>query len=271
MFFKENLIKLIYTGIIIIISFLIIFLFRFLVMRFLKHKRQHHKRAITMAKLLNSITQYTVFILGLLAILAVWGIDIKPFLAGAGILGLALGFGAQDLVKDIVSGFFIILDNYYDVGDIIDIRGFKGEVVEIGLKSTRLVNWKGELKIFANREINEVTNFSKRDSTAIVNFKIRYNENLERIYELCNLALEDIQAEFPQVISGPQIVGVVALEENGVIIRITAKTRSEQHHAVERGMNRRIREMFVNNNIPIAINQILVKHEENSKEKYEKL
>lgn len=264
-FFQTNLIKLIYTGIVILVSVSIIFFFRFLVSRFLKKKRHHHRRAITMAKLLNSITQYAVFILGLLAILAVWGIDIKPFLAGAGILGLALGFGAQDLVKDIVSGFFIIIDNYYDVGDIIEIRGFKGEVVEIGLKSTRIVNWKGELKIFSNREINEVVNFSKRDSTAIVHFKIRYNEDLNRIYELCHLAFKNIQDEFPQIIFGPQIVGVVALEDNGVVIRITAKTRSEEHYAVERGINRRLHEMFIAHKIPIAIKQLLIKQEEDKK------
>lgn len=270
-FFEKHFIKLIYTGVVILVSISIVLFFRFIISRFLKRKRHHNRRAITMAKLLNSITQYTVLILGILAVLSVWGIDIKPFLAGAGILGLALGFGAQDLVKDIVSGFFIIIDNYYDVGDIIDIRGFKGEVIEIGLKSTRVVNWKGELKVFSNRDINEVINFSKRDSTAVVNFRIRYNEDLDQINKLCYLALDNIQEEFPQIITGPQIVGVVALEENGVVIRITAKTRSEEHYPVERGINRRIREMFVKNNIPIAINQILIKHEEGTKTEYEKL
>lgn len=267
MFSKENLLNnIIYSIVIIVVSIILIFIFRAILNRPFRKRKTHNKRAITMTKLLNSIIQYAIIILGLLGILSVWGVDIKPFLAGAGILGLAIGFGAQDLVKDIVSGFFIILDNYYDVGDIIEVKDFKGEVIEIGLRSTRIVDWKGNLKIYANREITEVINYSKFSSTAIVYFKVRYTENLEVVYSLIEKALSDLDSEFPQVVSTPQIHGITALEDNGVVIRIVAKTQPETHYAVERGMNKRIKEIFKEHNIPIAIHQVLLRQEEGKKD-----
>ncbi|HOA63466.1 MAG: mechanosensitive ion channel family protein [Acholeplasmataceae bacterium] len=262
MFWKDNLVKIIYTVIILLVIIILILIFRTVLNRPLKRRKIHSKRAQTITKLLKSFFQYTIIILGILGILSVWGIDVKPFLAGAGILGLAIGFGAQDLVKDLVSGFFIILDNYYDVGDIIEIKEFKGEVVEIGLRTTRIVNWKGDLKIFANREITEVINYSKFNSTAIVHFKVSYTENLEFIYQLVEQALNDIEEKYSQIITKPQIVGVTSLEDDGVVIRITAKTKPETHYEVERGINKRIKDVFEKNKIQVAFKHVVVAYKE---------
>lgn len=94
--------------------------------------------------MIQSIFRYTVSIIIIIIILDVWGVNIMPVLAGAGILGLAIGFGAQSLIKDLIAGMAIVFENYYDIDDVIEINGFKGRVEELGLKSTRIVNWKGK-------------------------------------------------------------------------------------------------------------------------------
>ncbi|MCK5732104.1 MAG: mechanosensitive ion channel, partial [Tenericutes bacterium] len=99
------------------------------------------KRMTTMLKVVKSIVKYTIEIVAVLIILALWGVDILPAIAGLGILGLVVGLGAQSMINDFIAGFFIIFEHHFDVGDIIEINGFKGEVIDIGLKSTRIRNW----------------------------------------------------------------------------------------------------------------------------------
>src|SRR5574342_986255 len=138
------------------------------------------RREETLAKLLDNILSYVVYFIAFMMILSVLTIDVKALLAGAGIVGLAVGFGAQNLVKDIISGFFIIFEDQFSVGDQVRIGPFEGNVQSIGLRTTKLKSWTGEVHILPNGSIMEVTNFSLNNSLAIIDVGIAYEEDIDK-------------------------------------------------------------------------------------------
>ncbi|MDD3999338.1 MAG: mechanosensitive ion channel [Bacilli bacterium] len=256
---KEQATQLIITGIIILLVLLILFIMNLIVNRFVrKHKR---KRAITVAKLIQSIVRYSVIIIGIIAIIGTWGIDVKPVLAGAGIIGLAVGLGAQSLIRDFLAGISIVFENHYDVDDVIEVKGFKGKVIEIGLRSTRIQNWLGDVKIVANGDITEVVNYSKNPSIGVAEFEIDYQENLEKVLKILEERIVVLNDTFPQIIEGPTIVGIIKLGVSSQTIRITAKTISEEHYAVERGIYKFVKELFEEYGIKGPHQRMIVKND----------
>ena len=136
-----------------------------------------YKKLLTIRSLARNIIKWIIIAFTVLAILTVYGINISTVLAGFGIIGLVVGLALQDLAKDIISGFTIIFENQYAVGDTVTINGFKGEVIYVGLKTTRIKNYDGEIKIIANRNATEVINHSFKDSLAIVYIDVAYEED----------------------------------------------------------------------------------------------
>lgn len=259
LFLNDNLQRVISTGIVIIFVIIILFINRFTLGKLERLKMEKRKRASTVAKLLQSIVKYIAVILSIIIILGIWNFNIGPVLAGAGIIGLAVGFGAQSIIKDLFSGISIVFDNYYDVGDVIEIKGFKGTVIEVGLKSTKIVNWLGDVKIFSNGDITEVTNFSKNPSLGVVEINVAYEENIDKVISLLEENLIHIKETFPQVIEGPNVVGVVSLAPNSVVIRITVTTLAEEHYSVERGIRKYVKELFNQNHIEIPYPRVVMK------------
>jgi moderate conductance mechanosensitive channel len=215
-------------------------------------------RRQTIAKLLQSIVKYTVTIVLTIVILSMWGADVAPALAGLGILGLVIGLGAQKLIADIINGFFIIFEQHFNVGERVEIQGFKGDVVDIGLKTTKVMSWKGDLRIFNNGDISSVTNFSRRFSIAIAPFSISYESNMQATIDLLTDALKDTMDKFPVVLENPVVLGVTNLNDSGVDMSVICKTESEQHYAVERYLRQRIKEILDDHNIEIPFPQIVV-------------
>ncbi|MDD2492881.1 MAG: mechanosensitive ion channel family protein [Bacilli bacterium] len=249
---------LIETAILIGVAFVLFVLIAIVGNKIIKRQRNKKKKAMTLTKMIQSILRYTILILAIIVILSFWGVQVGPILAGAGIIGIVIGFGAQDLIKDLLSGFSIIFENYYDVDDVVEIKGFKGRVLDIGLKSTKLINWKNEIKVFTNGDIKDVTNFSKNPSVGVVDIAISYNENLDQVISLLEEQLVVIKDLFPQVIEGPNVIGVVNFADNAIIIRITVKTESEQHYGVERAIRKHVKEVFDENGIAIPFPQLVV-------------
>ncbi|NLD26260.1 MAG: mechanosensitive ion channel family protein [Acholeplasmataceae bacterium] len=245
--FGDEAKRLIATGVIILVILILIFIMQVIINRF--QKKHRSRRAITVAKLIQSIIRYTIVIIGFIAILGVWGVNVGPILAGAGIVGIAVGLGAQTLIRDLLAGFSIVFENYYDVDDVVEIKGFKGRVIEIGLRSTRVQGWRGDVKIFANGDITEVTNFSKNPSVGVVEIDLDYQENLHRVLGLLEEKIGSLREVFPQILEGPNVVGIINMGPNSQTIRITAKTISEEHYAVERGIYRFAKELFEANGI----------------------
>lgn len=257
-FLIEEATSVITTAILIVATMIVFIVIGLIVGRFVRKQKEKRRRAVTLAKMVQSIFRYTASIIILIVILDVWGLNVMPILAGAGILGLAIGFGAQSLIKDFIAGVVIVFENYYDVDDVIEINGFKGRVTDLGLKSTRVVNWKGEVKIFFNGDIKDVINFSKNPSTGIVDVEVDAKESIEEIFNVLQEKLIYLKDTFPQILEGPNIIGVTKVSRKGFAIRVTVKTEPETHYAVEREMNRLIKEIFTENNIKFATEHLVI-------------
>lgn len=218
------------------------------------------KRKQTITKVINSITKYIVSIVAFIIILSIWGVNVAPALAGLGILGLVIGLGAQKFINDLISGFFIVFEHHFDVGDKIEVQGFKGEVTDIGLKTTKIRNWKGDTKIVSNGEISTLINFSRNFSVAIADFGIAYREDVQKTIEILTAELPKIRPLFPVIIEDPQVLGVIELGNSSVNMRVICKTESETQYAIERELRKRIKQILDENGIEIPFPQVVVHH-----------
>lgn len=245
----------------IVTIFLVVFIIKIvgmLIDRASQKEGPTQKRVKTILKLVESITKYVVEIVAILVILALWGVNVLPALAGLGILGLVVGLGAQSLIKDFISGFFIIFEHHFDVGDIIEVNGFKGEVIDIGLKTTRIKNWKQDIKIIGNGSISELMNYSISDSIAVVKFGIAYKEDAQKVIDILRAELPKYREQYPDIIEDPNVLGVTDLADSSVNMTVIVKTHTEKQYAVERGIRKSIKEILDKNGIEIPFPQVVV-------------
>ncbi|MET0785472.1 MAG: mechanosensitive ion channel family protein [Paenisporosarcina sp.] len=200
--------------------------------------RYSERRQNTMLKLLENVLAYVVYFAAILAILSAVGINVAGLIAGAGVLGLAIGFGAQNLVRDVITGFFIIFEDQFSVGDYVRIGQSEGTVQEIGLRTTKLKGLNGEIHIFPNGTIIEVVNFSLNNSIAIVDVSMAYEADIPKAEELIRDFLAALPAKYEQLVKTPELLGVQNLAASEVVLRITAETKPMQHFAISRIIRR---------------------------------
>jgi len=254
----KSITSIIGSGITIFVAAVFMKLVTIFVKRASQKEGPMQKRVITIMKLVKSIARYTIYTITILVILALWGINVLPAIAGLGILGLVVGLGAQSLIRDIITGFFIIIEHQYDVGDIVEVNGFKGEVLVIGLKTTRIKNWKQDVKIVANGSISELINYSNTQSVAIVEFGIAYKEDVQKTIDILNIELTKYMEKYSNIVGTPVVLGVTDLASSSVNIKVLIKTNTEKHYGVERGMRQAIKEILDKNNIEIPFPQMVV-------------
>ena len=206
------------------------------------------QRADTMSSVLRSVTTGIVASVAFLMILDVVGLPIGPLLASAGIVGVAVGFGAQTLVKDFLSGIFLILEDQYGVGDLVDTGlGTTGTVEAVGLRVTRLRDGSGVVWYVRNGEILRVGNHSQGWSTGIVDMSVAYTEDIPRVQALIGataeaMATEDDWAE--KILEPPTVAGVESVTGTAVTIRVIVKCAPNEHFGVQRELRERIKAAF---------------------------
>jgi len=190
------------------------------------------QRATTLSGLLINVASYVINFIVILTVLQIFGIPTEHVLAGAGIIGLAVGFGAQNLVKDIITGFFILYEDQFGVGDVVSLADVQGTVEEMGLRVTKIRDFDGSLHIIPNSDIRQVNNRSRGTSRIMLDVAIAYEDDVDRAIEV----LEDLCSEFTDevLVEGPKVLGVQALGDSSVTIRLLARTRALEHWAVER-------------------------------------
>lgn len=214
--------------------------------------RASERRETTMMKLLLNIVTYVTYFMAIMMILQNGlNYDVTGLIAGAGVVGLAIGFGAQNLVKDIISGFFIIFEDQFSVGDYVQINQVQGTVEEIGLRTTKVKSWTGELHIFPNGNILEVTNFSIHNSLAVVDVRIAYEDNIERIEKIITEFLETLPNKYEELVKIPEILGVQSVNATEVVLQIVAETGPMGHFAMGRHLRRDIKILMDEHNIEI--------------------
>lgn len=269
-FFERQGSNIVWTIVTIIIASTILGIMRALIFRKRTFKttsiisaEQAEKRYTTMSKVIMSLINYLVFIICIIGILGIWGVDIMPALAGLGIAGLVIGLGAQKLIGDFVSGIFIVFEHHFDVGDVIEVGSFKGTVIDIGLKTTKIKNWQGRVKIIANSELTDLINDSLYDTTFSIEVSVSYNLNPRLVMEKLDAALKAKFEGRSEIVNVPHTMGVAALDDSCVKIKINGTTTAEAHYQLTRDILEEVKAICVENNFEIPYPQIVTHNGDN--------
>lgn len=249
-----------FSILVVIVSFLVLFLVQSFIKKYLKHaaaKQIHVARFKTLSKLLFSLLRYSVFIIAILVILSIWGVDVVPAIAGLGIVGLVIGLGSQRMIQDMIAGFFIVFENHYDIGDIVEVNGFKGTVLELGLKSTTLQHWTGHIQIFSNSQMSPVMNYSRHFAQALVTVSVSYDVDIQTLTTTLNTSLQTLK-ENAAIISDVIVLGVTKFLASGIELTLTCQTKPNLQYGVEREIRLFLLEQFKQLNIDIPYDHIII-------------
>ncbi len=208
-------------------------------------------RTKTLESLTKNAFGYVFIFILIVTILEMLQINVSAILAGAGIVGLAVGFGAQGLVSDVVTGFFILLEKQIDVGDEVTIGAINGVVEDVGLKTIQIRGFDGSLNFIPNRQIAILSNHSRGAMRALVEIKLKTDDNLEEISTAIKEICHTMAEQDDDILMGPEILGIQDIGTADYTIRIVARTTNGQQYHVERQLRSKIK---------IAIDQIRLQH-----------
>ncbi len=216
------------------------------------------RRGLAVVSLTCSFIKYVAVVVVLFFILASFGVDTGALIAGIGILSLIVGLAIQPLLQDVIAGIFIVFEKTYDVGDVVVVDSFRGTVVEIGIRTTKIKDAGGDIKVINNSDIRTLVNMTSDLSVAISDVDIEYGESLERVEKVIEEALPTIREKIPSIVDGPYYKGVAALGASGVTLRLVAQCAEDKKFQTQRDLNRQIKLIFDANGISIAFPQIVV-------------
>ncbi len=219
-----------------------------------KDEDEAKQRADTLAGVLIKTSVVIVAIVALFTILAEVGVSIAPALAGFGVVGIAVGFGAQSLIKDLIAGVFILLENQYSVGDVVRIAGITGLVEEINLRRTVMRDLDGVVHSVPNGEITVASNYTKEWSRVNMNISVGYGEDLDRVIEVINRIGRDMANEpywASVMLTPPQVLRVDAFEDSGIAIKILGDSKPIKQWEIMGELRRRIKRVFDEEGIEI--------------------
>lgn len=254
--------------IIIIIAMILIKIVNSAIEKFFLVRRKSNlshseKRDITLVKLLQNIAGYIIWFIVITTVLSNFGVKVESIIAGAGVAGIAVGFGAQTIVKDIITGFFIIFENQFDVGDYVRINTSgttvaEGTVQSIGLRSTRIRAFTGELIILPNGTMNEIVNFSVNNSVAVFEISVSSNENLSKVEKILEPYLDSLPEKYEEITKTPVILGVEMVKAGEAIIKIAAETLPNNHNHVSRLLRRDLKELLDSQGIKAPVPRMVM-------------
>ena len=205
------------------------------------------QRAAAIGSLLTSVVSISIWVIALLTALPLLGVDIAPLLASAGVIGVALGFGAQTMVKDYLSGIFLIVEDQFGVGDVVDLGPAVGTIEEVALRYTRLRDLSGIVWYVRNGEILRVANKSQGWTMAVVDIPVAYNADLDKVRDIIEAVAIDMDEDstYDEMLLGkPMFAGVESMTGDAVFLRITAKAVPEQQVPLARAIRERLKLAF---------------------------
>ena len=244
----------------ILVFMAIVFIF---IATFITHLFDNKSRkAKTISSLIRSLIKYITIIVVVCIILIVWGVDVIGIVAGVGILTLVIGLGCQSLIQDVISGMFIVFDDYFAVGDTVIIDGFRGTIIDVGLKTTKLQDFGGNIKSITNSSILTVVNMSRMRSVASVTLSVSYNEDVERVEALIINEIEEIKKKVPNIIEGPWYKGIDNISASSIDFLVLAFTSEDNRFQVTRDLKREFYLLFKKNDIQIPYTQVTINPED---------
>lgn len=222
-----------------VLILLVMFAAEGIVMFLLGLLKPRSNRVRTLISLTKNILRYAVILAAICVALTIFNVDIVTILAGLGIIALIIGFGAESLIADIVTGMFILIDNQYNIGDIIEVNGFRGAVTEINVRTTVLTDVGGNVKIINNSDMKNVLNRSDNASKAVTDFPIPYETDLEELEKEIPALLNRIyENNHPLMLAVPEYLGVDKLDDSAVNLRFTVDVREGDIFMGSRALNR---------------------------------
>ncbi len=227
----------------------------------LKHTAIIRRRQKTLEKIILSLWRYFVYFVSLLIILSTVGVDIQTILAGAGILGVVVAVGSQNLLKDFLEGFFNVFEDNLSVGDYVDVDDVEGNIIDIGLRNIKIKSFTGEVHIIPNSKIGHIINYSLDDGKALVDVIIDYDSDLDQTLKVIKASLIKSKEQNINILTEPNILGINELHKLGYEVRIMCQTVKETHWAVQRYLRQELMKAFKDENINIGMNQIKIKGE----------
>jgi moderate conductance mechanosensitive channel len=244
-------------ALVVFVAVFLIELLRIVTGRLVKFSRSQEagtraQQLRTLAGVINSVGTFVIVFIALMQVLDAVRINIGPLLASAGIAGLAIGFGAQTLVKDVINGFFILLENQYNVGDVIRVSGVKGSVESMTMRRTTLRDDDGAVHIVPNSQISIVSNLTRDWAQVALHVSVAYTENSDRVLQLLRQVGEDLRHDpnfADDIVADPQVPGIERVASGEVDYLMLVRTRPGMQYAVTRELRRRIKECFQKNNI----------------------
>lgn len=215
-------------------------------------------RTKTVVTLMDGLVKYGCAIAIIIFVLKACGVDTDALIASVGVLTLIVGLGAQTLIADIIAGVFIIFENEFNSGETISIDGFRGKVLEIGIRSTKLIDAAGNIKIVNHSNITNVVNLSREMSLAVVDCDFPYDVPIEYIESLFEKNFEGIKERIPGIVEGPFYKGVCMYKDSNVTIKIVAQCHEDDRFQVERDLMREYRSILTQEGIDISYPQIVI-------------
>lgn len=215
----------------------------------------------TMSTVLISIVKYSMRIIGFCWVLTIIGVNVSTIFASIGILALIIGFGAESLVADIVTGVFVLFENEYNIGDIIEVDGFRGTVTEIGIRTVSVQDSGGNIKIINNSDLKNIINRSNQKSTAVCDIGVAYETDLEEFDKLVIKIIDEITDRNPEAFkSGIKYLGVQELGDFSITLRFAAEAEENKVFATRRLLNKELKIAFDRHNVSIPFPQIQVRN-----------
>ena len=235
--------KEIYMPIIIIaVAALIEKIIKLIIKKTFNSNKKHHKldsrKISTIRSLLCNIVKYGVWIVAILSILSVFGVNTAAIITGLGVVSFVIGLAFQDILKDVLVGVSILFENQFEVGDLVRIGDFEGTVISLGLKTTRLQAYTGEIKIISNRNITEVINYSMDKTLAVVDLAVSYESKIDKVEKILMVTAATIKEKIPSLVGDIELLGVQELSDSAVVFRMVGKCKPAKHYEVQRQMKK---------------------------------
>ena len=229
--------------------------------RALKLAPERQRKAETAVTITKSLSRYIIFFLAIAATIGQLGLTsaMSSLLAAAGVGGIALGIGAQSFIKDVVAGLFLIFEDQMSVGDYITAADVTGTVEEITLRTTVVRGFRGEINVIPNGSIGVLTNFSRADYLAMVDVAIDREADIARAERCMREEAEAYAKQSDTALDAPEVLGVTAIGGEGVTMRMILRVKPMAQWAAERALNRRIKERFEKEDIPLAYQRLVIK------------
>ena len=238
----------------IVIGIILLRIIKFVIDKVSKNKYVDKKKK-TIISLIKNILKYLVYIFVILSILSVYGVDTSGIIASLGVAGLVIGLALQDIIADFVAGIFILFDDQYIIGDVVEINGFKGEVIGFGLMSTKIKNAAGDVLIISNSSFKELINFSRNNNSLVITLDVSYDTDIDKLEKVLKSIEVDV-LKLENVVGNYKLLGINEFSSSSIKYLVSIECKANCQYQIKRDYFKLVKKVFDKNKIEIPYNKL---------------